>query len=646
MSAWIKKTTGTTQSAWGKASKIWVKTSSGNTQASWNKIVTGWVKVTNGNTQAAWRKFFINKTDVPNNTVAPSITAANYATTNLSGSKALLGTTLTGDKGTWTSANGTISYAYLWFADDVSTGINTTTFSTTGYDGKNIRFQVTATNNSGSTIVSSPQLQVTKNKPVNTLAYLSSNSPNVGDVLSVNTNWTSTTTFTNDTLPDYYIATFTTNAGTFSKDSRTNSSWYQYTVLSSDVNHTISAYVTAYNTGAPLGVSTTTLTTNTIVINPGAFTYALIDTSANRGPGTPVVTSSVSNNVLYLDWSGTQNADKYREYLNSGPIPYTEYYPVAGPSSYTSDNWTFSSSGTESITFYAYNTLNGQIMVSYQSSANADYVQIYYRVGSSGPFTLSSNLSGTGGIYFINAPIGTPVYVVSVVAYNNNGGSTPGTLSSGSSPITPQSPTPTSVTNTYSLTYTPPSYTVTWNPYGGSVSPTSSTATYGSTVTAPLPTRSGYTFLQWRDTPSGDYTYSVNAGASWTVTGNITFYARWTAIPPTCTPSCGSFGSESVYSDTGWGTCSGGSQSRTIVYVSYQTCTASDCSTYQNANYRSVTSTQSCGCTPNCQPTGVILYSYNSSTNKCTETYPASDLNNCGGSCPSTSYTYTGACAV
>ena len=34
MSAWIKKTTGATQSSWGKASKVWVKTSSGTTQAS------------------------------------------------------------------------------------------------------------------------------------------------------------------------------------------------------------------------------------------------------------------------------------------------------------------------------------------------------------------------------------------------------------------------------------------------------------------------------------------------------------------------------------------------------------------------------------------------------------------------------------
>lgn len=70
-------------------------------------------------------------------------------------------------------------------------------------------------------------------------------------------------------------------------------------------------------------------------------------------------------------------------------------------------------------------------------------------------------------------------------------------------------------------------YTITWNANGGSVSPTSNSGTYGQTVTAPTPTLSGYTFLYWRDTASGDYTYQVNAGANWTIIGNQTFYARW-----------------------------------------------------------------------------------------------------------------------
>lgn len=73
----------------------------------------------------------------------------------------------------------------------------------------------------------------------------------------------------------------------------------------------------------------------------------------------------------------------------------------------------------------------------------------------------------------------------------------------------------------------PTTYTVTWNANGGSVSPTSSSGVSGTLVSAPTPTRPGYTFLYWRDTPSGDYLYQINPGGSWTIFSNITFYARW-----------------------------------------------------------------------------------------------------------------------
>ncbi len=73
-------------------------------------------------------------------------------------------------------------------------------------------------------------------------------------------------------------------------------------------------------------------------------------------------------------------------------------------------------------------------------------------------------------------------------------------------------------------------YTISWNANGGSVSPTSNTVNSGTTVSAPTPTRSGYTFLYWRDSPNAfSYIYQINPGGSWTVTSNITFYAYWQA---------------------------------------------------------------------------------------------------------------------
>lgn len=75
------------------------------------------------------------------------------------------------------------------------------------------------------------------------------------------------------------------------------------------------------------------------------------------------------------------------------------------------------------------------------------------------------------------------------------------------------------------------SYTVTWNPNGGSVSPTSTTKTHGSTLgTLPTPTRAAnaqytYTFKGWFTAATG----GTQISASTTVTGNVTYYAQWTA---------------------------------------------------------------------------------------------------------------------
>jgi uncharacterized repeat protein (TIGR02543 family) len=75
------------------------------------------------------------------------------------------------------------------------------------------------------------------------------------------------------------------------------------------------------------------------------------------------------------------------------------------------------------------------------------------------------------------------------------------------------------------------SYTVTWNPNGGSVSPTSITKTHGSTLgELPTPTRAAdaqytYTFKGWFTAATG----GTQISASTTVTGNVTYYAQWTA---------------------------------------------------------------------------------------------------------------------
>jgi len=240
-----------TSSGWKTVKKFFVKTSSG-----WKPIKYGYVKTA----LYGWKQFFSTNTTYPVNTVSPSISAASYATTTISGEQALLGTTLTGNKGTWTSTNGSISYSYLWFADGVTTGNTTTTFNTSNYDGQFITFQVTATNLVGSTIATSSQLEVTKNAPVYIDYSLSTTSPKVGDLLSITSHWTTTA----NTIPDYYTATFSSGSGVVTYDSRQTSSWFQYYVSNTDIGSPISAYVTAYNTGSPDGSSTPTLFTNSV----------------------------------------------------------------------------------------------------------------------------------------------------------------------------------------------------------------------------------------------------------------------------------------------------------------------------------------------------------------------------------------------
>lgn len=92
--------------------------------------------------------------------------------------------------------------------------------------------------------------------------------------------------------------------------------------------------------------------------------------------------------------------------------------------------------------------------------------------------------------------------------------------------------------------FTLKSYTVTWNANGGTVSPASTTKTHGSTLGAlPTPTRAStaeysYTFAGWFTAASGGTQISTTT----TVTGNVTYYAHWTATKRSYTATFNSNG--------------------------------------------------------------------------------------------------------
>lgn len=90
------------------------------------------------------------------------------------------------------------------------------------------------------------------------------------------------------------------------------------------------------------------------------------------------------------------------------------------------------------------------------------------------------------------------------------------------------------------------SYTVTWNANGGTVSPASVSKTHGSTLgTLPTPTRAAtaeysYTFAGWFTAASGGTQISTTT----TVTGNVTYYAHWTATKRSYTATFNGNGGE------------------------------------------------------------------------------------------------------
>jgi len=100
----------------------------------------------------------------------------------------------------------------------------------------------------------------------------------------------------------------------------------------------------------------------------------------------------------------------------------------------------------------------------------------------------------------------------------------------------------------------PPTYTVTFNPNGGTVTPmTDVTDTSGKLKTLPTPTRDGYTFNGWFTASTGGTVITLDKA----YIANTTIYAHWTVVTTPTTPSdTGRF----TYGDQSYKTVKIGSQ--------------------------------------------------------------------------------------
>jgi len=257
MTVWNKTGNG----SFTKINSIFNKTSSGG----WTELLSVWIKTAAN----VWTKVF-TRLLVPGNTVIPDVTGTFY-----------LYSTLTGSLGTWTSPNGTNTYARQWQRSTPVGGVASSwgniagataaTYTTVlADDGKFVRVNVTATNSSGSSTAASFDYLITKYKPVSLLAPTITGTASVGQFLTTSPTtpgvWKTTTVNSGDTSPDTYSYEWIwgdTGASIGSNQT--------YTVQPTDVGHTIKVRVTATNTGG----STTSVYSNATaqIIDPYVFSF-------------------------------------------------------------------------------------------------------------------------------------------------------------------------------------------------------------------------------------------------------------------------------------------------------------------------------------------------------------------------------------
>jgi uncharacterized repeat protein (TIGR02543 family) len=245
-----------------------------------------------------------------------------------------------------------------------------------------------------------------------------------------------------------------------------------------------------------------------------------------------------------LSWTASTGANRYLVYKSTDNITFSEYASV--PSGTTSIFGISDLAGGSTYYFYVVPVTGGSFTNPGYYGNNSNTLTLPILATP----TLSSATSQSSGFFFtINNYDASNTYNISTTAGSvSRSGNivTVSGLSASQSATVTVSATRSGYGNSNSATRTGSAlaqYTITWNPNGGQFAggSTANDIDVGpiGTVTSPpsTPTRSGYTFLYWRDSAAGDFLYQVNSGGSWTIgtsgSTNVTFYARWQLITPT-----------------------------------------------------------------------------------------------------------------
>lgn len=277
-----------------------------------------------------------------------------------------------------------------------------------------------------------------------------------------------------------------------------------------------------------------------------------------QGPTNTTISLSDSTFAsIQLSWTASTGANRYLVYKSTDNITFSQYSSVTS----TSISSISDLAGGSTYYFYVVPVTGGSFANPGYSGNNSNTLVLPILATP----TLSSATSQSGGFFFtINNYDASNTYVLSTTSGSiSRSGNlvTVSGLSSGASATATVRATRSGYGNSNSASRTGSAlteYSITWNPNGGTFSNGSSSneidTGISGTVTSPssTPTRSGFTFLYWRDTISGDFTYQVNSGGTWTIgtsgTTNLTFYARWQSNNLITNPAYGA----STSTDGGW----------------------------------------------------------------------------------------------
>ncbi len=235
----------------------------------------------------------------------------------------------------------------------------------------------------------------------------------------------------------------------------------------------------------PTGVTVGNSGNVTISGNCGTLTLTVADTAAAGTTGTLALTLNSATSAVFSIVIGE-------------PTPATTYTITADPVTKDFGSLTIGYIAPAAQTVTITNTGNSSVTLTQPTSTN-------YAIGALSDTTLAANGTATFTV--------APKTGLAVGNYNET--------------LTVSTDQSTNATVELSFTVTAaPTYTVTFNPNGGTVSETSRSVAPGTAVGAlPTPTRSGsYSFDGWYTAASG----GVQISASTTVSETVTYHAHWT----------------------------------------------------------------------------------------------------------------------